>query len=456
MKTLKPLGSAWVAPILTLVSLLTATPGDGADPEPAMAAPGPIAQPRPHSISYYYDALEQSFTRPISRLFDPALAIKKIAGNRREAANVDARDQVHLPSAWWQPRLGFQPVSVEQMRRGPGPGTGPRPGPWIVTRAKTEGVSAGFQMKDADGNRFAIKFDPPRFLELATGADVVVSKLYWAAGFNVPDNSIATIRREDLQIDPKATVTDAAGRKKPMTEAFLDELLKKAPSNGDGSYRVIASRLLGGVPLGEWEYDGRRSDDPEDWIPHQHRREIRGMWILNAWLNHTDCSARNTLDMWVTEGGRSFVRHHLIDFSGCLGSASIDQQSPRGGHEYLLDFGAAAASLVTLGLRKPSWEDAVDPNLPSVGFIDSKTFDPDGWKPFLPNPAFDERTDRDVRWGARIVAAFTDEHIRAAVAEGRYSDPRAAEYLTRILIERRDKIVRHWLGGERSVAASPR
>ena len=52
---------------------------------------------------------------------------------------------------------------------------------------------------------------------------------------------------------------------------------------------------------------------------------------------------------------------------------------------------------------------------------------------------------RDIRWGARIVAGFTDEHIRAAVAAARYTDPRAAEYLTRVLIERRDKLVQHWL-----------
>ena len=79
----------------------------------------------------------------------------------------------------------------------------------------------------------------------------------------------------------------------------------------------------------------------------------------------------------------------------------------------------------------------------------SANFDPGSWRPFYPNPAFDERTERDVRWGARIVAAFTDEHIRAAVAQGRYSDPRAAEYLARVLIERRDRIAARWPGAGR-------
>ena len=101
---------------------------------------------------------------------------------------------------------------------------------------------------------------------------------------------------------------------------------------------------------------------------------------------------------------------------------------------------------------KPS--KSVDPQLPSVGFIDSRTFDPGAWRPYLQNPAFDMCTGRDIRWGARIVAAFTNEHIRAAVEQGRYSDSRASEYLIRILEERRDKIVARWLNAE-DVPAAP-
>ena len=86
------------------------------------------------------------------------------------------------------------------------------------------------------------------------------------------------------------------------------------------------------------------------------------------------------------------------------------------------------------------------PHLPAVGFIEAETFDPARWRPDYPNPAFDQRTERDIRWGAQIVAGFTDAHIRAAVATAQYSDPRAADYITRILIERRDKLVRRWLG----------
>ena len=70
-------------------------------------------------------------------------------------------------------------------------------------------------------------------------------------------------------------------------------------------------------------------------------------------------------------------------------------------------------------------------------------FDPAAWRPDYPNPAFDDRTERDIRWGARILAGFTDAHIRAAVGRGELP-PDAADYLTRVLIARRDKLVQRW------------
>jgi hypothetical protein len=60
-------------------------------------------------------------------------------------------------------------------------------------------------------------------------------------------------------------------------------------------------------------------------------------------------------------------------------------------------------------------------------------------------------TDEDAFWAARQVAAFTDDEIRAIVATGEYSDARASEWVTRCLIERRNKIAAAFLS--RVVAA---
>jgi hypothetical protein len=425
-----------------LVTLAMLALGTGA----ASAGDHESQPPKPRGVSGLYDTFDNSFVRPATRAFDPALGIRRLAHDRREAANVDADDQVRLPSTWWQPRIGWKPVSVDRMLHGPGDGQGPAPGPWKVTQAKSQGVTPGFQIVDSKGDKYVIKFDVPQFPCAATAADVIGSYLFWGAGYNVPDNSIAYFRLADLVIAPDAKVTVTRGRKQPMTREYLVGLLARTmPPDSAGRYRCMASRYLSGKPIGPFRYSGRRNDDPEDLVPHELRRELRGLWTIAAWVNHADSRSMNSLDMWVTDHGRSFVRHHLIDFGSTLGStATRMEREYSNGFEYYVDYGVAAKQTATLGTIRPKWFAVRDPQIPEVGFIESTVFDPAAWRPDYPNPAFDERTERDVRWGAKIVAGFTDEHIRAAVAKGELP-PRAAEYLTQVLIERRDKIVRRWL-----------
>ena len=288
--------------------------------------------------------------------------------------------------------------------------------------------------------------------EMATGADVVCTYLYWAAGYNVPDNAIYYFPEDVLEIEPGATYDDLLKGDQPLTREVLDRVLKSVPRDAQGHMRSVSSRLLKGSLLGPFEYRGRRKDDPEDLIAHEHRRELRGLWTIAAWTNHADVRGPNTLDMFVTDGGRSFVRHHLIDFGSTLGSGALAKRSYQTGTEYFVDYGSMTSSLFTLGLRRFPWEGAVDPELPAIGYIEAANFEPRIWRPDYPNPAFDERTERDIRWGARIVASITDELIRAAVERAKYSDPRATEYLTRVLIERRDKIVAEWPAVDSNVA----
>ncbi len=413
---------------------------DSAPPDTSIKSPAENAYP------YTYDGFDNSLVRPATRMLDIALIARKIAGDPRQAANVDEHDQVRQPSTWWQPRIGFRPVTIEQMLKGSGPGTGPAPGRWTVSHGKDQGMTPGFQVKDSAGDKFLIKFDPRGFPDLANQAAVIGSRLLWAAGYNVTDEAVSSFRLEDLEVASDATYTDPHGKKQPFTKAYLEQLLARVDRRADGSYSCLASRYLKGKPLGPYEYRGRRKDDPEDLIPHELHRELRGLWTICAWLNHSDSRGPNSLDMWVTENGRSFVRHYLIDYNAILGSGANGGHAVQTGSEYYVDFGTMGWHLATLGLTPSPWEHSVDPHMPAVGFVESNVFDPGGWRPDYPNPAFDDRTERDIRWGARIVAGFTDDHIRAAVALAHYTDPRAAEYITHVLIERRDKLVKRWLG----------
>jgi len=66
--------------------------------------------------------------------------------------------------------------------------------------------------------------------------------------------------------------------------------------------------------VGPFRYEGTRSDDPNDIVPHEARRDLRGLFVFCAWLNHTDAKAANSLNALVQEDGVTFIRHYLIDF----------------------------------------------------------------------------------------------------------------------------------------------
>lgn len=207
-----------------------------------------------------------------------------------------------------------------------------------------------------------------------------------------------------------------------------------------------------GKVLGPFRYFGTRSDDPNDIISHEHRRSLRGLHVFAAWVDHDDSRAINTLDSLVTSGGRSWIRHYLIDFGSIFGSASNGPNSPRSGFEPLLAWNSAAASFFTFGAWIPKWSTIDYPPYPSVGRFSADYFDPISWTPEYPNPAFRHRTPADTFWAAEQVMSFTDQDIRALVRTGQYSDARAAEYVAETLIARRNAIGRAYLSGPLSLS----
>jgi hypothetical protein len=155
----------------------------------------------------------------------------------------------------------------------------------------------------------------------------------------------------------------------------------------------------------------------------------------------------NTLDTLTEEDGTPFIKHYLIDFGASLGSASFTANSPRDGNVYLFDWKSSAAQFFTLGMYAPKWQHAKYPKLPAVGRFEYDIFDPMRWVGDYPNSAFRNENPEDRLWAARKINAFTDAEIRAIVAKGEYTDPKAAEWVARCLIERRNKIVNAFLKG---------
>lgn len=386
------------------------------------------AQPR--DLSLYYDAIINLFGRPGKR-------------EVRRAASVNTIDEVP-DSSWFTNRAGKVPLTAADVMRGPDDDKGPAPGKLAVSR-KSNGVSPGFTVTDSTGKRYFLKFDPPGEPELGTATEVIVTKLFHALGYYVPQSNIGTLNPADLTIAPDATARTRTGGRRPLVQADIDEQLSRAHRNPDGTYRVVAGSALPGRSLEGFKYEGTRPDDPNDIIPHEDRRELRGLRVFSAWLSHTDAKAINSMDALITEGGRGYIRHNLIDFNAAMGSAGVGEKERRDGYEYLVETGPAKRALFAFGFYPRRWMLIDYPDYRGVGRFESAKFQPERWRPRVPNPAYVRSRADDTFWAARKLMALGDDLVRAAVKAGQLTDPKAEQYLGDVLIGRRDKIGRAFL-----------
>ncbi len=399
--------------------------------------PRPVSGIATRGVDHIYDFLESAYVTPRRE--------GKFAKHARHPA-LDVNTLGEAPdSSWYTNRHALHRMSIADLQRGPGNSTPPDPNrAWRITAAKSDGITPGFVIEDGRNTRYVLKFDPPLYPELCSAPDVIGSKIFYALGYSTPENYVVHFRREQLEITGGVMYRHPSGKKIPLTGHMVDELLKAQPKLADGTYRALASRWLDGKVVGPFDYRGTRSDDPNDTIPHQDRRVLRGLAVFSAWLNHHDTSQINTMDILVTEDGRQYVKHYLIDFGSILGSRGDRPKEPWIGHQYTIGHKEAMMRAATLGFYVPRWQRSDYPKLVGVGLFDAWSFDPLEWKPEAPNPAFLMMDRADSFWAAKQVAAFTDDEIRAIVETGEFSDPRAADWIAGCLIKRRDKIARAW------------
>lgn len=406
-------------------------------------------EPEEYFSPFAWDGANQMVFRPISRF----LAVDPLG----EATNVNALDEV-ADSSWFRNRIGLPfakggpPMAMKDFTNGACVTQPLDPaGPWTVTGAKPNGYNPGFIIKAANGLRYLVKFDGTTQGVRPTAADVIGSRIYHAAGFYTPCNRVVYFDRKILQIDPEAKGENADGDEEPLTQRHLDKVFSKAQVLPDGRYRAASSLFIDGKPLGPWTYEGRRSDDPNDVIDHEMRRELRGAYVLAAWTNHFDSREQNTLSAWVKHPkreGHGYVRHYYIDFGDCFGSIwEPPLLGRRIGNAYYLDFPYLFEDFVTLGLQERPWDTArFGKSGPVFGYYDVAHFYPDKYRPGYPNPGFVAMTERDAAWMTRILARFDDAHVRALVDTGDLRSELLESELTRILIGRRDKLLRRYLG----------
>jgi len=367
------------------------------------------------------------------------------------AQNLNTVDEVP-DSSWFTNRIGSRQLTIDELVRGPIVGAPPDPSRWVIFREKTSGAHPGVTARDGKGVTWFLEFDPPYYPEAATGAVVIATKFFWALGYNQVESFLTTFDPKHVEFDPEATLRRPNGKRTRFNDDDLYEILERVARRPDGTYRVIAGRLLPGKVLGNFRYEGTRPDDPNDLVPHEHRRELRALRVFGAWTNLTDLKSANTIDTLAEENGRSVVKHWLQDVGSTFGmNNDLHEWDLSWEHFYQTD--TTLKRLASFGFALSPWQTVNYVEAPSIGKFEGERFDPRTWRPQTPTTAYLELRDDDAFWAAQRVGAFSDETIRALVHTGEFSDATAEKALADIIIQRRDKILRTYLPAVNPIVA---
>lgn len=391
-----------------------------------------------------------------AKRYEPDLAFQTIEnlfwrpGDReigQRAKNINTVDEVP-DSAFFVNRAGRVPLTPALVARAANTSAGPAAGPWTVVSAKSDGVTPGFTIRDPANQLWFVKFDPPGWRAMATGSEIVAAKLLWAAGYHTAEYHIAQLKPANLVIGKDTRITPPGEMARGMQRSDVTWLLSRADRDADGSSRVILSKATPGRPVGRITFHGTRADDPNDVVPHEHRRELRGYFVFARWLNHVDAKGINSLSSLVTENGRSFIRHYLLDFGSALGSAAVGPREGWEGYEALVEQpGEIGARVLSLGFKLPKWRTQDYFESPAIGRLprDHSEWDPQSWWPHITNAAFRHMRSDDTFWAATKIAAISDDMIKAAVTEAKFDNPAAEAFLAKAISDRRLRILQAFL-----------
>jgi hypothetical protein len=405
------------------------------DPIRVEPAPLPVTDVKARALSEALELVNNSLKKTGER--HPANGVIPARG-------VNTLGEV-MDGDWYVNRHSARRMTIEELQRGAGTANAPAPGMWQVLVVKTFGVNPGLLVADSKNQLYLLRVDPMGHEGLATGAEIVTSRLFHALGYHVPENYIVTFERSQLVAFAEGQAVSSSGRPRQLVATDIDLFLRRVPTGANQSYRAVATRLPEGRGslLGPFQVWGTRRDDPNDIVPHEHRRDLRGLSVFEAWVNNANARAVGTQDVLTTVSGVTRIRHYLIDFTKSLGSGAYGgaKLAWEGNEPVLPSFGEIGRNIAGMGIVTPSWMKAKYPGLPEVGAFEGSTFDPAEWTTNQGIAPFANRLPDDAFWAARQVMAFTDDELRAIVQTGQYSKE-AEDWITAALIERRNRIGR--------------
>ncbi len=344
---------------------------------------------------------------PARDLFDAQLR-RKIVGaldpeRIPDALDVNALDEVPRSTFW-------DPASAGAERAQPALPLSALAGPTVT------GLP-GLSVVDARGVRWELRLDETGEQAHRVASAVVSARALRALGYTTPDVVALSLAPGDL-VGAPADPRWAMAR---------------------GPLRVSATRWPLGIDLGPTPLSGRRADDPNDRVPHRDRRTLRALREVFAWLAVGRLDARALRDVYVGAPGRGHVEHVILGFGGALGAGAASPSAEAGlGRTYRSVF----VEIGTLGLLPPP----APPPLPAIGAI-GETVSGSDYEPTPPWEPLERTSPADAFWIARRMLALSAERIAAIVADAGIDEEDARARLARLLVARRDEVVRRAFAG---------
>lgn len=408
----------------------------------------PIPRPKVEEDFDAPRALPPESARSVEMLFELTARVTEmpaamLPGSIVEAQNVNDFDEAP-DSAWFTNRIGRRQMSNAEIAAGPGRPQWRENGRLMVRALGTTHALNWLVANDDGGKTFLIILDSPRSPERATGAGMIASRALHALGYNIAPMGLFSLAPSRLVLSGDSLFRDETGQTRPATDADLrGASLAHGRNAPPTQVRALVTQKPDGVFLGPFSYSGRHRNDPNDRIPHQHRRELRGLYLFSAWVDNRLAVESRTADIFVKSeaDGSGYVLHYLFGFEGSLGNferAQEESESYVHPSEKLIPVVMGLPN-ITLYTKKEKKSGPIQRQP-----FDVEGFDPAQWTTALPNSAFSNRVARDSIWAAFVLSNFTDEKIAAIVETAQFSDRRFSKRIEDTLKGRRDKLLEVW------------
>jgi hypothetical protein len=380
----------------------------------------PSQVPQKNSFNYVEYSLTSSSRYPMVRTMDP----RRIARSQ----DVNSADQVPA-SSWFTPRLGFKSLSAQDLLKGPEEIGAPQP-PFKVTKTKTKGNSPGFHVTDSRGKKYLFKFDSGDYPALESAVNLVVNRLFWGFGYNVPEDYLYVLDSADISL------AEGSG----VTQDDVDKVLTFSAIEDDGRYRVTASLFLEGELLGPIPQRGTRRGDINDRIPHENLRILRALRTFSAFTGNSGFRSDNSMDVYVGEPGKGHTVHYILDFGEALGVHGVEKNRPWDGYEHFFSYNAMIRNFLGFGLPIKGWENLETTLTDPKGTFNAENFDPKTWRESVQFMPMRQAQPEDDYWAAKILAALTQDHLETLFEAAKYPDPEYSKVMIQFLMQRRQKI----------------